>query len=63
MEDNLRRWKQSSFPQAWVEQHPSGWNHQDWLDLLERLRQTEYWPMEPAEVGAVLEEIKNGVRV
>jgi len=59
MEENLRRWRQSHFPRSWVKQHPAGWNHQDWVDLLARLEKSEYWPMDPAAIGAVLEEIKS----
>ena len=56
--DNLRRWNESGQPRKWVKGHEGQWNHQDWLALLAALKQSSYWPMEPAAVGAVLEEIK-----
>jgi hypothetical protein len=32
--------------------------HSDWLDLLEKLKRTDFWPMEPDAIGRVLEEHK-----
>jgi hypothetical protein len=56
---NLRRWEQSGFPQKWVEDHRGQWNHSDWLALLEELKRTEFWPMEPNAIGNVLEAKKS----
>ncbi len=56
--ENVRRWRQSSQPWRWVEAHQGSWNHDDWLKLLAELRESEYWPMIPDEVGRVLEELK-----
>jgi hypothetical protein len=56
-EENLRRWRQSAAP-AWVATRRGQWNHQDWLDLLEGLKRSEYWPMNPNEIGQTLEELK-----
>jgi hypothetical protein len=53
---NLLRWEQSGFPQKWVEDHHGQWTHSDWLDLLEKLKRTEYWPMDPDSIGRVIEE-------
>jgi hypothetical protein len=52
---NLRRWQDSDWPRHWVEARGGAWNHGDWLALLEQLRHSEYWPLELAEVGRVLE--------
>jgi tetratricopeptide (TPR) repeat protein len=57
-EDNLSRWKNSGGPKQWVEKHGYSWAHQDWLNLLEELRRSPYWPMNPDKIGAALEEIK-----
>jgi hypothetical protein len=59
---NLRRWQMSEQPRRWVETHGSGWLHSDWLALLGQLRQSTFWPLDPDAVGAVLEELKNGVK-
>ncbi len=55
---NLTRWQQSSQPWRWVVAHQGSWNHADWLKLLAELEGSEFWPMIPAEVGRVLEELK-----
>ncbi len=55
---NLRRWEQSGYPRKWVDDHHGEWNHSDWLDLLEKLKYSNFWPMEPDEIGRVLEEQK-----
>ncbi len=56
--ENLRRWRHSGEAARWVAAHPDGWNHADWLALLDDLRQSEYWPLPPDEVGAALEQLK-----
>ncbi len=58
-ETNLSRWKASGNPEEWVRQRNLQWSHQDWLDLLASLRRSDFWPMEPDEIGRVLEEQKN----
>jgi len=55
--ENIRRWRQSAAP-AWVEARRGQWNHQDWVDLLDSLRRSEYWPMNPDAIGLTLEELK-----
>jgi hypothetical protein len=56
--DNLRRWEESGQPRQWVESRCGVWDHRDWLILLANLRHSDYWPMEPDAVGAVLERMK-----
>jgi hypothetical protein len=55
---NLQRWQQSGQPRHWVEAQGGQWNHHDWLALLDLLRRSEFWPMDPAEIGRVLEGIR-----
>jgi hypothetical protein len=55
---NLRRWRESGQPREWVEAHQGRWGHQDWLDLLAALQESEFWPLNPDEVGRLLEELK-----
>jgi hypothetical protein len=55
---NLRRWERSGQARAWVEARGGRWDHADWLALLDDLRQSEFWPLEPAGVGEVLAEIQ-----
>jgi hypothetical protein len=62
-ENNLSRWKNSGWsnpdgPERWVEKHGYSWTHQDWLQLLEGLKGSSYWPMHEDAIGAVLEEVK-----
>lgn len=57
-ESNLTRWQTSGWPKRWAEEHRYSWNHQDWLSLLEDLRKSPYWPMDPDKVGAVVEETR-----
>ncbi len=56
--ENLRRWKESGKPRAWVEAHKGRWDHNDWLGLLEELKRSPYWPMQPDEVGMALEDAR-----
>jgi hypothetical protein len=56
--ENLQRWQASGQPLRWVEAHSGTWDHRDWLVLLANLRHTEFWPMDPDAVGAVLESLK-----
>jgi len=55
---NLERWIRSGQPLQWAEAHNYQWNHADWEALLSDLRCSEHWPLEPNEVGAVLERLK-----
>jgi len=55
---NLQRWVQSGHPRQWVVDHHGQWNSQDWESLLATLKHSEFWPMEPNEVGRILEELK-----
>src|SRR5207253_533189 len=55
---NLRRWRESGQARRWVEAHQGRWHHDDWLGLLESLRASEFWPLQPASVGRALDEVK-----
>ncbi len=56
--ENLRRWRESGQTRSWVEAHQGQWGHQDWLALLDELKQSAFWPMEPQAVGLALEDAK-----
>src|SRR5262245_10939751 len=56
--DNLRRWQESGQPQAWVDARGGQWAHADWLTLLGNLRHSEFWPLDPSAVQAVLERLR-----
>ena len=45
-------------PRAWVESHHGIWDHGDWLGLVATLRLSDYWPLNLAAVGELLEEQK-----
>ncbi|MFN4258518.1 MAG: hypothetical protein ACK4RK_04425 [Gemmataceae bacterium] len=55
---NLRRWRDSNQPKLWVEEHHGCWNQDDWLRLLDNLQQSEYWPLDPAAVSQVMDELQ-----
>jgi hypothetical protein len=55
---NLRRWRESGQPWLWVKARRGQWGHEDWLALLDNLRQSQFWPLAPAAVGQVLEQVK-----
>jgi hypothetical protein len=58
LERNLHRWQSSEHLTRWLSAHAAGWNHADWLALLEELRQSDYWPLPPDGVAALLEQRK-----
>jgi hypothetical protein len=55
---NLRRWRESGQAQRWVESQRGAWCHAEWLEFMNRLRQSEFWPLQPGAVGRVLEELR-----
>ena len=55
---NLKRWKESGQARAWVEARNGQWGHADWLGLLDTLKRSELWPMQPEAVGLALEDAK-----
>jgi hypothetical protein len=57
-QENLQRWQESGQPRAWVEAHGGRWNHEDWLGLLEELKKSSFWPMQPDAVGLALEKAR-----
>jgi hypothetical protein len=59
---NLQGWKSSGWPDEWVKSHLSGWKHQDWLDLLEEIRRSEYWPIDEPSIGRHLETLRDQFR-
>jgi hypothetical protein len=60
---NLANWCLSGAPRQWMEDRGGQWNHDDWLGLLDQLSASEFWPMNPDEVGAVLERLKREYRM
>jgi hypothetical protein len=58
-EISLSEWATSEGPKQWVQEHNYNWDHQDWILLLEELRQSKYWPLDTNMVGTILEEIKS----
>jgi len=57
-EENLQRWVTSGRPEKWVSNHHGRWDDKQWLALLEELRQSEFWPLEVAAVGRVVDAEK-----
>ena len=54
--ENLCRWQQSGATRRWIEIHRGRWTHADWLALLDDLRRSPYWPLNPDALGLALEE-------
>jgi tRNA A-37 threonylcarbamoyl transferase component Bud32 len=53
--ENLRRWKDSLEPRAWVVARRGRWNQDERRSLLETLQRSNYWPMDANAVDGVLE--------
>jgi hypothetical protein len=56
--ENLRRWLESGEARAWVAAREARWGEADWLTLLEGLKRSVYWPLNPAEAARALEGLK-----
>jgi hypothetical protein len=55
---NLRRWRESGQPWQWIDAQHGAWNDEDWQALLAALTHSEFWSMDPAAIGALLEELR-----
>jgi len=56
--ENLLRWEESGDPRKWVDHRNGQWTHEDWEALLSTLEGGEYWPMDPGEIGVLLEKLR-----
>jgi hypothetical protein len=54
---NLRHWEESGLPRQWVDSRQGKWDREDWLRLLEELRCSEYWPLDPDATTIVLQRL------
>lgn len=52
---NLRRWQDAEHGRRWVEARQGKWDHGDWLRLMDELRDSDFWPLNPEAVGRSLE--------
>lgn len=57
-EANLRKLSRSPILTRFVKKHNGAWNHQDWLDFLEYLKEKKYFPIDTDRVGLMLEDKK-----
>ena len=57
-ETNIRKLSRSSIPMNFVKKQNGAWNHQDWLNFLEYLKEKKYFPIDTDRVGLLLEEKK-----
>jgi hypothetical protein len=55
---NLHRWRTSGLARRWVEAREGRWDHDDWLALLASLRAGGFWPVDPAALGRLLEDVR-----
>ena len=57
-ESNLKKLTKSPIPMNFVKKHNATWNHQDWLDFLDYLKEKNYFQIDTDKVGLLLEEKK-----
>lgn len=57
-DSNLKKLKRSPIPMTFVKKQKGSWNHQNWLDFLEYLKEKQYFPIDTDKVGLLLEEKK-----
>ncbi len=57
-EINLKRLVKTPIIMNFVKKKNGAWNHQDWLDFLSYLKEKGYDPINPDQVGLLLEERK-----
>jgi hypothetical protein len=55
---NLRRWLETGEAQRWASAGPDGGARRDWPALLESLRRSEFWPLDPEAVRQALEGLR-----
>jgi len=56
--ENLRRWMEAGQAWQWVQAQDGRWDHDAWLGLLDELKRSSFWPMQPDALGLALEETK-----
>jgi hypothetical protein len=56
--ENLRQWKASGAPLAWVEGMKGRWTDADWESLVAALRVGASWPMKEEEIRQALEQAR-----
>ncbi len=57
----LTELEQSGYLESWVKDHPDGWNHDDWLSLLDQIAKRGFSEVPYAEVGRKIEELKHKI--
>ncbi len=55
---NLKKLTKSPIAMNFVKKQKGEWNHQDWLNFLEYLKEKGYTPIDADRVGLLLEEKK-----
>ena len=56
--ENFVNWKSTDVARNWITGNNGTWSHQDWLQLLESLRRSEFWPMRESDIGELLDELR-----
>ena len=57
-ETNLKKLAKTSLLMSFVKKNNGKWNHDQWLELLASLEAKGYNPIDPDQVGMLLEEKK-----
>lgn len=55
-QSNLDRWIADGGPMNWIRARLGRWDDNDWEELVEELKITKYWPLDPDSVGQALEQ-------
>jgi len=55
---NLKKLAGTTILMNFIKKHKAQWNHDQWLDLLKHIKNKGYSPIDPDQVGLVLEEKK-----
>lgn len=57
-ETNLEKLAKTSILMNFIKKNDGKWNHDQWLELLEKLAKKGYKPIDPDQVGLLLEQKK-----
>ncbi len=59
VEDNLNRLLETGILQAFVKEKNGAWNHHEWLELCDKIKEKGFTPIAFDQVGLMLEDIKS----
>lgn len=60
--ERMEHWKRSAVAREWVQDRLAGWDHLAFVELTNRVRATRFWPLDPREMLACLEIMRDELR-